>query len=161
MILKLKTLLIYTLLIPIIGLFFLIITPSNEYQIIRLIAFNSSALTFICSLVLWLFSSNTYTLFQITYKSIWIPRYKLLFVVGIDGISLVFILLTTLLIALCILNSWKIENNHIKEFLACFLLLDFFLIGAFCAVDILFFYIFFESILIPMFFIIGVWGSRE
>jgi NADH-quinone oxidoreductase subunit M len=72
-----------------------------------------------------------------------------------------FFIITTLLIPLCIFTSWNSVNKNIKEFLIAFLVLDFFLIGTFCVLDLLLFYIFFESVLIPMFLIIGVWGSRE
>jgi NADH-quinone oxidoreductase subunit M len=80
--------------------------------------------------------------------------------IGVDGISLFFLLLTTLLIPICLLVSWNLKTN-LKSYLISFLILDFFLIGVFCILDLLLFYIFFESILIPMFLIIGVWGSRE
>jgi len=80
---------------------------------------------------------------------------------GVDGISLFFILLTTLLIPLCILASWNSVGHSLREFLIAFLFLDFLLIGVFCVLDLLFFYIFFESVLIPMFLIVGIWGSRE
>jgi NADH-quinone oxidoreductase subunit M len=94
-------------------------------------------------------------------KIFWFPNFNLNFTLGIDGISLFFLLLTTLLIPLCILTSWNSVKNNLKEFLIAFLVLDFFLIGTFCVLDLLLFYIFFESVLIPMFFIVGVWGSRE
>merc|ERR1712127_761071 len=68
---------------------------------------------------------------------------------------------TTLLIPLCLLVSWNSIQNNLKEYLISFLVMEFFLIGVFCILDVLLFYIFFESVLIPMFLIIGVWGSRE
>jgi proton-translocating NADH-quinone oxidoreductase chain M len=80
---------------------------------------------------------------------------------GIDGISIFFLLLTTLLIPICILISWNSINYKLKEYLISFLILEFLLIGVFCILDLLLFYIFFESVLIPMFLIIGVWGSRD
>jgi len=87
--------------------------------------------------------------------------FNLNFVLGVDGISLFFILLTTLLIPLCLLISWKSVNINLKEFFLSFILLESFLIGVFCILDLLLFYIFFESVLIPMFIIVGIWGSRE
>ena len=75
--------------------------------------------------------------------------------------SLFFILLTTLLIPLCLLASWSSIYVNLKEFLIFFLFLNFCLIGTFCVLDLLFFYIFFESVLVPMFLIVGVWGSRQ
>ena len=91
----------------------------------------------------------------------WVPTLNLNFVLGIDGISLFFVLLTTLLIPLCLLVSWKSVKVNLKEFLVAFLVMEFFLIGVFCILDLLLFYIFFESVLIPMYLIVGVWGSRE
>jgi len=94
-------------------------------------------------------------------KFFWLPSLNLNFTLGIDGISIFFLILTTLLIPLCILTSWNSVGNNLKEFLIAFLVLDFFLIGTFCVLDLLLFYIFFESVLIPMFLIVGIWGSRE
>jgi proton-translocating NADH-quinone oxidoreductase chain M len=99
--------------------------------------------------------------FQFVSKFLWIPTLNLNFVLGIDGISIFFVLLTTLLIPLCLLVSWKSVKINLKEFLIAFLVMEFFLIGVFCILDLLLFYIFFESVLIPMYLIVGVWGSRE
>ncbi len=99
--------------------------------------------------------------FQFVSKLLWIPFLNLNFSLGVDGISLFFILLTTLLIFLCILISWTSVSTNIKEFLIAFLVMEFFLIGVFSILDLLLFYIFFESVLIPMYLIVGVWGSRE
>ena len=80
---------------------------------------------------------------------------------GVDGISLFLILLTTLLIPLCLLVSWESVKHSVKEYLICFLILESLLILIFSVLDLVLFYVFFESVLIPMFIIIGVWGSRE
>jgi NADH:ubiquinone oxidoreductase subunit 4 (subunit M) len=77
------------------------------------------------------------------------------------SISIFFLLLTTLLVPLCLLVSWNSITLNLKEFLIAFLILDFFLIGVFCVLDLLLFYIFFESVLIPMYLIVGIWGSRD
>ena len=86
---------------------------------------------------------------------------NLYYTIGIDGISMFFILLTTFLTMLCILVSWEGIQNYVKEYLICFLFLEFLLIQVFSVLDILLFYIYFESVLMPMFLIIGIWGSRE
>ena len=83
------------------------------------------------------------------------------FIVGIDGISLFLVVLTTFLILLCILASWDGISIYIKEYYIAFLFLNVLLISVFCVLDLLLFYVLFESVLIPMFFIIGIWGSRE
>jgi proton-translocating NADH-quinone oxidoreductase chain M len=105
--------------------------------------------------------SKIYWCVSVCSKIFWLPALNLNFTLGIDGISIFFLLLTTLLIPLCIFTSWNSVNKNIKEFLIAFLVLDFFLIGTFCVLDLLLFYIFFESVLIPMFLIVGVWGSRD
>jgi NADH:ubiquinone oxidoreductase subunit 4 (subunit M) len=81
--------------------------------------------------------------------------------IGIDGISLFFVLLTTFLTPVCILAGWTSINNYVKEYCIAFLVMESLLICVFSMLDLLLFYVFFESVLIPMFLIIGVWGSRE
>lgn len=99
--------------------------------------------------------------FQFVSKIGWLPFANIDIYLGVDGISLFFILLTTFLIPLCILISRNAVQVYIKEYVICFLLLEVLLILVFSVLDLLLFYIFFESILIPMFIMIGVWGSRE
>lgn len=156
-----ENILVYLFLLPLIGTFFLIITPSNKHDLLKQIAFTISCLTFVCSLVLWVIFNKSMGTFQFVTKCLWINSFNLNLTLGIDGISLFFLLLTTLLIPLCLLVGWNSINSNIKEYLICFLIMEFFLIGVFCVLDLLLFYIFFESVLIPMFLIIGVWGSRE
>jgi len=112
-------------------------------------------------LFLWVFFNNSIGTFQYVEKFLWIPILNINFPIGLDGISLFFILLTTLLIPLCLLASWGSIQVNLKKYLISFLVMEFFLIGVFCILDLLLFYIFFESVLIPMFLIIGIWGSRE
>lgn len=84
-------------------------------------------------------------------------RYKM----GIDGLSLTLILLTTFLMPLCILASWNSVKHRVAEYVACFLILETLLIGVFCSLDLVLFYVFFEAGLIPMFLIIGIWGGAD
>ena len=146
---------------PIIGILLLLIIPSRETRLLKFIALNSACFSFIGSLMLWGGFSKSVGFFQFLMKLNWFPLLTLNFTLGVDGISLFFILLTTLLIPLCLLASWNSIGHSLKEFLIAFLFLDFLLIGVFCVLDLLFFYIFFESVLIPMFLIVGIWGSRE
>jgi len=159
--LYIKNLLTYILLLPLLGVGILLITPSTNKNLLKKIALNISCLTFLLSLVLWVFFDKSIGTFQFVNKFLWIPILNLNFTMGIDGISLFFILLTTLLIPLCLLVSWNSIQNNLKEYLIAFLIMEFFLIGVFCILDVLLFYIFFESVLIPMYLIIGIWGSRE
>lgn len=157
----LDNLLVYILLFPIFGILLLLLTPTGEEKLLKIIALNFSCFSFIGSLLIWVFFQKSVGYFQFVTKFDWLPVLNLTFTMGVDGISLFFLLLTTLLIPLCILTSWNSITNNLKEFLIAFLLLDFFLIGTFCVLDLLLFYIFFESVLIPMFLIVGIWGSRE
>ena len=159
--LSIENILIYLLLFPIFGIFLLLITPSIEKKSLKIIALNFSGFAFLGSLVLWGFFQNYVGAFQFVVNFVWFPSLNLYFTLGIDGISIFFIVLTTLLIPLCLLTSWNNISINLKEFLISFLILDFFLIGVFCILDLLFFYIFFESVLIPMYLIVGVWGSRD
>nr|WCH57839.1 NADH dehydrogenase subunit 4 [Hypnea edeniana] len=153
--------LIVTSIIPLLGITILLLgKESNEFWC-RRVALWFSCLTFFSSLLLWLqFDSNT-PFFQFVSTFVWFPSLNFYYVIGVDGISIFFILLTTFLIPVCILISWSSVKYNTKDYLICFLLLEFFLVQVFSVLDILLFYIYFESVLIPMFLIIGVWGSRQ
>ena len=153
--------LIYISLLPLVGSFLLFLIPSTNKFLLKLVALNVSCVTFILSLLLWFFFDKSSGTFQYVDKFLWISSLNINFPIGVDGISLFFILLTTLLIPLCLLTSWSSVQEHLKKYLIAFLIMEFFLIGVFCILDLLLFYIFFESVLIPMYLIIGVWGSRE
>ena len=145
--LYIKNLLIYILMFPIFGILILLLIPAREEKLMKIIALNSACLSFIGSLLLWGFFQKSTGAFQYVVKLFWLPSLNLNFTLGIDGISLFFLLLTTLLIPLCLLTSWNSVGFNLKEFLIAFLILDFFLIGTFCVLDLLLFYIFFESVL--------------
>jgi proton-translocating NADH-quinone oxidoreductase chain M len=156
-----ENLLIYILMFPVIGVLVLCFIPAYEKKLLKLVALNVSFLAFIGSLLLWGAFNKSTGFFQFVTQSSWFPILNLNFSLGVDGISLFFLLLTTLLIPLCLLISWDSVGHNLKEFLISFLVLDFLLIGVFCVLDLLFFYIFFETVLIPMYLVVGVWGSRE
>jgi NADH-quinone oxidoreductase subunit M len=159
--LDIKNIIVYVLMLPLIGTFFLLIIPSSNRFLLKLTALIFSCLTFILSLLLWIFFDKSVGTFQFVNKFLWIPIFNINFPIGIDGISLFFVLLTTLLIPLCLLASWDSIQINLKKYLIAFLVMEFFLIGVFCILDLLLFYIFFESVLIPMYLIVGIWGSRE
>ena len=141
--LNIKNLLIYTLLFPIFGILLLLLLPSRKKKLLKLVALNSACLSFVSSLLLWGFFQKSTGSFQFVVKLFWFPNFNINFILGVDGISLFFLLLTTLLIPLCILTSWNVDSN-LKEFLIAFLILDFFLIGTFCVLDLLLFYFFLD-----------------
>src|ERR1700761_2108216 len=87
------------------------------------------------------------------------PSLHIAYHMGIDGISLFFVLLSTLLTPICILASWEAVHARVKEYMLAFLILETMMVGMFCALDLIVFYIFFEAVLIPMFLIIGIWGG--
>jgi len=121
--LYIKNLLTYILLLPLLGVGILLITPSTNKNLLKKIALNISCLTFLLSLVLWVFFDKSIGTFQFVNKFLWIPILNLNFTMGIDGISLFFILLTTLLIPLCLLVSWNSIQNNLKEYLIAFFLM--------------------------------------
>jgi proton-translocating NADH-quinone oxidoreductase chain M len=156
-----QNLLIITLLFPIFGILVLLFIPSRQEKLLKITSLNFACLSFTSSLLLWGLFKNSIGSFQFVTNLFWLPILNINISLGVDGISLFLILLTTLLIPLCLLASWNTVSFNLKEFLIAFLILDFLLIGSFCVLDLLVFYIFFESTLIPMFLIIGIWGSRE
>jgi proton-translocating NADH-quinone oxidoreductase chain M len=149
------------ILTPLVGIFLLLLIPARYKSLLKLIALTFSAVTFVLSLFLWVWFDNSNSQFQFIDTILWIPHFNLNFIVGIDGISLFLVVLTTFLILLCILASWDGISIYIKEYYIAFLFLNVLLISVFCVLDLLLFYVLFESVLIPMFFIIGIWGSRE
>jgi len=146
--------------LPIIGSFCLLLIPEERDILIKQVALFSSCLTFLFSLFLWVFFDSSTTKFQYIEYFCWFPSFNILFFLGIDGISLLFVILSTFLVFICILSSWFNTKKYLKQYFICFLLMSSFLIVVFSSLDILVFYVFFESILIPMFLIIGIWGSR-
>ena len=127
----------------------------------RSVALLTSLVTFLISLVLWIRFDPTKASFQFEEKVAWVPALGVGYHMGIDGISLFFVLLSTLLTPICILASWESVKVRVKEYMIAFLVLETFMVGMFCALDLALFYIFFEGVLIPMFLIIGVWGGKR
>lgn len=156
-----ENLLVYILALPVTGILLLTFIPSNNSKLLKVTALNFSSLPFLGFLLVWAYFKNSIAQFQFVTKIYWMPFLNLNLTLGVDGISLFFLLLTTMLIPICILISWSSVKKDLKEYLIAFLLLEFFLIGVFCILDLLLFYVFFESVLIPMFLIVGIWGSRE
>ena len=156
-----ENIIIYLLVCPLFGVLILSIIPSWNFQLLRITGLSFSFLTFLTSLFLWIWFDASTTKFQFVKEILWVESLNLNLTVGVDGISLFLIILTAFLIPICILASWVGIKTSVKEYLIAFLIMEFFLISVFSILDLLLFYIFFESILIPMFLIIGIWGSRE
>jgi len=132
----------------------------NARRNIRAIALLTTTFTFIVSLFIWTGFDNSQAGFQFVEKFAWLDS-GISYHMGVDGISMLFVILTTFLMPLCILASWEAIDKRVKAYMIAFLLLETLMIGVFCALDIVLFYVFFEAGLIPMFIIIGVWGGKR
>ena len=147
--------------IPVFGAIIISLIGGDEKTVFnnsRIVALWTSMVVLLLSILAWITipsDGNFYFVEEIDFISSIGLSYRL----GIDGISLVFILLSTFLIPLCILISWKSITYRVREYMILFLILETLMIGTFCALDLILFYIFFESLLIPMFLIIGIWGG--
>jgi len=147
--------------LPLFGIIVLLFIPNKQQDLQKTIGLVTSLLTFIYSLFFFIYFDISTPKFQFVVPFFSVPYSNIHTYVGLDGISLFFILLTTFLIPVCLLASWDSIKIYIKEYSIAFLFLEAILICVFSILDILFFYIFFEAVLIPMFLIVGVWGSRE
>ncbi len=119
----------------------------------------TSLIVLVISLVIWVKFDRSEAGFQFVENVAWLPEYKVGYKMGIDGISVLFVLLSTVLTPICILASWESIQTKVREFMAAFLILETMMVGMFCALDFVVFYMFFEAVLIPMYLIIGVWGG--
>tara|TARA_B110000263_G_scaffold250041_1_gene270041 strand:- start:764 stop:2251 length:1488 start_codon:yes stop_codon:yes gene_type:complete len=148
--------------LPLIGVLFILLVRGDEATVARNARYTAiwtSSATFIVSLFLWINFDNTTADFQFVEKLEWIPEFNTSYHLGVDGISVFFVLLSTALTPICVLASWKSITKRVREYMIAFLILETMMIGTFVALDFLLFYIFFEGVLIPMFIIIGVWGG--
>lgn len=145
--------------LPLIGSFVIFFSENEKF--IKNFSLIITFLIFFISIFLWLLFDQFTSKFQFFLYFPWLESYNMNFIFGIDGISLFFIILTTLLIPLCLLASHAGIKTNVRYYVILFLFLEWFLLLVFSVLDLLLFYIFFESILIPMFLIIGIWGSRE
>ncbi|MBU4530297.1 MAG: NADH-quinone oxidoreductase subunit M [Hoeflea sp.] len=127
---------------------------------IRQVALLGTTATFIMSLLIWANFDVSDPGFQMV-ESIALAGSGFSYAMGVDGISMLFVILTTFLMPLCILASWNSVQTRVREYMIAFLVLETLMIGVFCALDIVLFYVFFEAGLIPMFIIIGVWGGKR
>ncbi len=126
---------------------------------IRMIALMTTVVTFLVSLPIWMNFDTGNPGFQFVEKTEWLGS-GISYHMGVDGISMLFVILTTFLMPVCILASWGVEKR-VKDYMIAFLILETLMVGVFCALDIVLFYVFFEAGLIPMFLIIGVWGGKR
>ena len=146
--------------LPLLGsIFIFFIKPDNTRGSIYISLFTSLA-NFVLSIFLWWSFDPSYQGFQFLEEKNWIDGY-IKFKLGIDGISILFIVLTALIVPICIISCVNSVKKRLNEFLISLLVLETFMIGVFCSLDLVIFYLFFEAGLIPMFLIIGVWGGTR
>ncbi len=151
------------ILLPVVGAFFIFVTRSKDLSNLRsakYVALFTSFANFIISLYLWYIFDPSISDFQFVENRTWLVGF-ITYKVGVDGISILFILLSTLITPLCIVSVNKTINTKLKEFLISILLMESLMIGVFCSLDLVIFYLFFEGGLIPMFLIIGIWGGTR
>jgi NADH-quinone oxidoreductase subunit M len=150
------------ILLPTIGSLFLIFSKSNDQSnsTIKYVALFTSIVNFLLSIYLWFLFDETTSVFQFVEDREWligIVNYK----VGVDGISILFVILTTFITPLCIISVNNSVKKRLRDFLIAILIMESFMIGVFCSLDLVIFYLFFEAGLIPMFLIIGIWGGPK
>ena len=149
------------LLLPLIGSLWLVLLRGSDdaaKRNARWIALWTTLITFGVSIALLVQFDPSNSGFQFVEHRPWLSS-TITYYVGVDGLSLPFVILTAFLMPICILASWRSITDRVKEYMIAFLLLETLMIGVFCALDLVLFYLFFEGGLIPMFIIIGVWGG--
>jgi len=152
-----------TIFLPLAGALFIFLIRGDDAiaaRNARYVALWTTVITFALSLLIWAQFDPTTADFQFVEKYEWFAT-GITYHVGVDGISMLFVILTTFVMPLCILASWVSITERIKEYMIAFLVLETLMIGVFCALDLVVFYLFFEGGLIPMFLIIGVWGGAR
>ena len=150
--------------LPLLGALF-VLSIRGEAAVVarnaRNVALLTSVATFLVSLLVWVNFDSSSADFQMVDQARWLPGYSIVYKMGVDGISLFFVILSTFLTPICILSAWEAIQVRVKEYMIAFLVLETMMVGMFCALDLVLFYTFFEGVLIPMFLIIGVWGGAR
>ena len=147
--------------LPVLGALVLMLMPSEQQAALRRGAFVFSLLPFALSLVVLADFNPADAGFQLVEHATWIPQFGVAYSVGIDGLSLFLVLLTTFLTPLVVLAGWGDVHKRVKEYMVLLLLMETGMVGAFVATDLFLFYVFFEVMLVPMYLLIGVWGGER
>ena len=152
--------------LPLVGVAVIMLIRGDEELVAsqsKTIALTTSVIVFLLSILLWIYFDPNTAAFQFVERARWITigGFAINYHMGIDGISLFFVLLSTLLTSLCIIFSWNTVHQLVREYVIAFLVLETAMVGVFCSLDFVQFYVFFEGVLVPMFLIIGVWGGSR
>jgi NADH-quinone oxidoreductase subunit M len=148
--------------LPLVGCVVIMAVRGDEETVAsnaRWTALWTSLIVFALSLILWVRFDRGEPGFQFVESVPWLAEYNVGYKMGVDGISVLFVLLSTLLTPICVLSAWEVIRTGVREFMLCFLVMETMMVGMFCALDFVVFYMFFEGVLIPMFLIIGIWGG--
>src|ERR1051326_5652361 len=149
----------HTIFLPLVGSAILLLIPREKLGAIKALGIALSVLTFIFSLFVYFQFDASLSGIEFAHKVLWIPALNVSYSVGVDGLSLLLVMLTTFLTPIAMLSSWNSVQKRLKEYTIMILLLETGMIGVFCATDLFLFYVFWEAMLIPMYFIIGIWGG--
>jgi NADH-quinone oxidoreductase subunit M len=144
---------------PLAGALLLMLLPRRNALLVKVSALLLTLVEFALSLPLFFQFNETTAAMQFVEQREWFPEWGISYLLGIDGISMLLVMLTTFITVLCILCSWESIKDKVKEYYVSFLLLETAMIGALCALDLVLFYIFWELMLIPMYLLIGIWGG--
>ena len=147
--------------VPLAGVAILAFIPRNQENTIKTVTLGVASLVFILSVPMYFAYDISNPDMQFAYIANWIPNWGAYYSIGVDGLSLLLILLTTFIMPLAVIASWKSVHFHVKGFMISLLLLDAGMVGVFCARDMLLFYVFWEAMLVPMYLIIGIWGHEQ
>jgi NADH-quinone oxidoreductase subunit M len=148
--------------VPLAGVFLILILRGAEADVARnarWIALWTSLVDLALAIAVWAYFDPTRADFQLVEEAPWLPDFNISYRMGVDGISLFFVLLSSFLTPICIISCWTAVRVRVREYMIAFLALETLMVGTFCALDLFVFYMFFEGVLIPMFLIIGVWGG--
>lgn len=148
------------ILLPLLGAGAVFLPRVNDLRA-RVIALVTSCAVAVLSILMLLQFDKSSVDFQFVEKHEWFPAFGISYHLGVDGISLFFIVLSAILTPICVIASWNSVTKRVRDYMAAFLILDTLMIGTFAALDAVLFYVFFEAVLIPMFLIIGIWGGAR
>ncbi|MEK7331787.1 MAG: NADH-quinone oxidoreductase subunit M, partial [Nitrospirota bacterium] len=145
--------------LPVAGAALLLLIPRAKESLAKWVGLLVSIAAFILSIPLFTNFDKSTHLMQFAERHEWIPAWNITYYLGLDGISVLFVLLSTLITILCVLISWNAIKTKVKEFYISILIMEGAMIGVFCSLDFMLFYLFWEAMLIPMYLLIGVWGG--
>jgi NADH-quinone oxidoreductase subunit M len=146
--------------LPIIGMVAVILTPKAKENVIRLLTLVTTSITLVLSVLLYLKFDTSTAAMQFVVKVPWIEQFHINYFLGIDGITMLMTFLNALLFFICTLSSWTVEKN-VKAYFSLLLMLQSTVFGVFFALDFFLFYVYWEVMLLPMFFLIGIWGGEN